>query len=846
MKRKLLILVVYLLSLLLLINYSGNIAFNINRIEKKEFFNSNEQLNLIQGVYTSNDGKTIKIDNSNILYENTYSLSLNKTNRGSTLTGKIGSDKKSVTFYQLNDSTLMIDTSVTYKHNSVNTVLLENTIFRSNKAIESNKTGKIELYNNGTLINKYSSLQDAVDNANDGYTIKIAENLDVIGATYINKNIIIDGNNKTLNYATWSNGVFILEEGKTVEIKNLTIDGGSKDFEVDYNSVTYSDFNIPLIKTTNDIKQNLPAVISEGNLIISNSKFQNIYSTNGSSLKIARGNATINDSKFLHNRASIGGAVYIGSSFRDGQTNYSVSNVKFNKTEFKNNYSSAGGGATYIIHTDTAEFDNCKFISNTTSSSAGYGGAIYINKNTVKVSGKTYNSTGHSKGLDFSKIKINNSTFDNNWAGNDGFAIQNYDGELDINNTIFKNNVGVNKSSSVGTISVYVMRDGDYAVQKIYNSILEGNKGPVSCIGDHGTLTSFDINNSKFIANEGGRNIYFLTGVATINKCEFIKDKSTASTLYVLPCDYEEYYNGSGGNKPIIKIIDSKFENEYGNYDLVSATYDDDDYIKSEIIFEGTNVLNVDLTDANYLRVKGKHTGNIRLDRNTFVDIHLIYENNGATKGEIIDRKLIIYYKNLENKDMSLEIYIPKGEEVTPYYVNQQIGIEKEGYLLYFYNEPEYTTKWDYKTIKNKNIYGNWEEHKHELKVIKKDNVLIERCECGKIGNKLYLKKLKNLNYDGKEKPIEVINELGISETDYVITYSRKNSNGSWAKIKGIPINKGIYRAKLTYNDLSIEMEYEILGVFENPNTGNVVYMFMFVIIISISVFGFIFAHRKN
>lgn len=303
---------------------------------------------------------------------------------------------------------------------------------------------------------------------------------------------------------------------------------------MDYDSVTYKDYNIPLINTTDDVKQNLPAIITKGNLTSDNLIMQNTYSTNGSALRIIRGTAQINNSKFIHNKSTTGGAVYIGSAFRSGQTQYSVSNAKFTNTEFKNNYSTAGGGAVYIIHTDTSEFGNCDFISNTTTSSAGYGGAIYINKNSTKVSGKTYNSTGNSKGLDFPQIKINNTVFDNNWAGNDGYAIQNYEGELDINNTTFKNNVGVGASSSVGTLSVYVMRYGEFANQKINNSSFEKNKGPVSCIGDHGTLVSFDISNTKFIENEGSRNIYFLTGVANFDKCEFIKDKSTAATIYLL------------------------------------------------------------------------------------------------------------------------------------------------------------------------------------------------------------------------------------------------------------------------------------------------------------------------
>ena len=129
MKKLFLTLVFCMLTVLILVNYSGNIKFIST--ENKVYYNSNEELKLIPGTYTSNDGKNIIIDeSSNIKFENTYSLSLTKTNRGSTITGKIGSDKKSATFYQLNDSTIMSDVSVTYKHNDTSTVLQENTIFK--------------------------------------------------------------------------------------------------------------------------------------------------------------------------------------------------------------------------------------------------------------------------------------------------------------------------------------------------------------------------------------------------------------------------------------------------------------------------------------------------------------------------------------------------------------------------------------------------------------------------------------------------------------------------------------------------------------------------------------------
>ena len=75
MKKRFLTLTLCLLALIILVNYNWTVKFN--SIEKKTYYSSTEQLNLISGTYTSNDGKTIKIDeNSSVIYENTYSLQM--------------------------------------------------------------------------------------------------------------------------------------------------------------------------------------------------------------------------------------------------------------------------------------------------------------------------------------------------------------------------------------------------------------------------------------------------------------------------------------------------------------------------------------------------------------------------------------------------------------------------------------------------------------------------------------------------------------------------------------------------------------------------------------------------
>ena len=73
MKKKIFALILCLFMVLTLTNYKKDVLFSST--ENKIYYNSIEQM--INGVYTSNDGKTIKIeDNTTIVYEDTYSLTL--------------------------------------------------------------------------------------------------------------------------------------------------------------------------------------------------------------------------------------------------------------------------------------------------------------------------------------------------------------------------------------------------------------------------------------------------------------------------------------------------------------------------------------------------------------------------------------------------------------------------------------------------------------------------------------------------------------------------------------------------------------------------------------------------
>ena len=126
------------------------------------------------GTYTSSDGHTLVVNaDKTVSYDSTYALTLNEKDRGSTITGKIGTDNKAVTMYQLNDSKIVsANGHITYKHGGVDTYLFGYTVFSIDSTSVVLENSGIDLYRDGVKINSYVDFQSAVDAATNGDTIK--------------------------------------------------------------------------------------------------------------------------------------------------------------------------------------------------------------------------------------------------------------------------------------------------------------------------------------------------------------------------------------------------------------------------------------------------------------------------------------------------------------------------------------------------------------------------------------------------------------------------------------------------------------------------------------------------
>lgn len=774
------------------------------------------------GTYNSNDGHKITINEDNtILYDDTYSLTLTSSESGDTITGKIGSNNVSITFYELNDSNVVSTTNKTYTHNSNSVSLYEATVFSLNTTPVEKSDNGIELWRNGSKVKAYADLQSAVDAASSGDTIKLTKNLNVTGGAYINKNITIDGNNKTLNKDNWANSLFVIEEGITATINNLTIDGGAAGFEIDY-SIAY-----PAVKSgslDNDPIAYQAIVISRGNLNMNSSTLKNHYTQTSyaSALRIISGNATIKNTDFTHNYGkNYGAAVNIGSSFKTGQTTQPVKDVVFENCAFTENYTSSGnGGGIYVLNTETIEFTDCYFYHNMASGYTAGGGAVLIYRDGVK--------PAESNNLPYTQAYFTGCIFEENLSGNDGYAIQNESAELYIDNCYFIKNEGLSSSSSVGTVSCMLDGNRIYKVV-IKNSGFDGNIMGASVFGDHGTLVDLEMTDVEIKNNTGSMSILLYSANAKFTNVTFTNETVTNTVLDVRPYVSETKYPLY---KPQTVILDDvSFEVTDGPTDvLIRRRNHDMSFNDATVIIENNVVGDVDIWDNTNLIVNGNLDGDVETDASTESSKVVV---NGNILGEQISHEntyVISLNYPVGDSTSRMFLYLDKDKTYTEKELYMLHLIGKDGYKLAYYTDSNMTTEWNRTITGNATIYAKWVEHAHVYNnnLVVYENVIYDQCECGYLGKKLALLVDSEMTI-GELKEVQIINELGIKESDYTVSYMILNSDGTYTKLDGAPNKVGNYKVVLTYNNLSIE---EVYSIIENtPNTFDSLfnYIIMFI-----------------
>lgn len=461
-----------------------------------------------------------------------------------------------------------------------------------------------QITENGTVIGAFADLQAAVNACDAGGTIRLTENCASTTGAIIEKDLTIDGGSCLVDISGCTDAFITVGAGAEVFLCDLGLDGGANGFRVNYDAVTYTNFTIPLVSGSlrDDPRASRSAIISSGTLICENVDISNRYTASaGGAMQILSGSVILTECDFIHNYGtSKGGALYIGSNF-GGRTEYPVRTVTIQDCSFTDNYS-GNGGAIYAFNMAEMTITDSVFDGNTAN--GGKGGAIDLFSET------THPTTAMALGLDYMQTTVRGCRFENNWAGNDGFAIQSYDSDLYLYNSDFIGNVGVHQGSSVGTVSTESFRYTDPS-QRIYTlmdgCLFEGNRGPCAVYGDHNSISDLDVRNCEFRNNTGKDSFLLYSAVSNITNCRFVGETAESGVIDAIILENYDI-------PPVLTLTDVSFTDCTTPAEILTRKYGHDAALQTyNVILQGTTSGDISIWDNNAVSVQGSHTGSVQL-----------------------------------------------------------------------------------------------------------------------------------------------------------------------------------------------------------------------------------------
>ena len=286
-----------------------------------------------------------------------------------------------------------------------------------------------------TEVSSFDALKTAINSGSND--IKLTSNIIFNDSIEINSSVKINGNNKTITRdRNYIDSFLSITADGSLEIKDVTIDGGAAGWYMDYDNRFYLNGNegsyviVPTISSDDDVISSSSLIVNNGNAVLKNVTIQNNRSTVSGSILSGSGSTNINDSTFKHSCSLVSGGAL---SEKNGS-------LKIHNSTFKDLVAGCGptesvqgstGGAISTAPTGDLEIIDSLFEDNYAQWNAG---AVFTyNQNTV----------------------IKGTTFTHNMVGNDGFAMQvtSQRTTISVEDSIFEKNIGFSKiSQSMGTI----------------------------------------------------------------------------------------------------------------------------------------------------------------------------------------------------------------------------------------------------------------------------------------------------------------------------------------------------------------------------------------------------------
>ena len=369
----------------------------------------------------------------------------------------------------------------------------------------------------------------------------------------------INGNNGTIDINGHVGYVLSFHDQSKLNIESLTIKNGSRNsisigdgVQVTIDKCTFKDNSYVGIAANGGVIRN------QGELIILNSIFTNNQAQHGGAI-YNTGSLEVINTHFINNVAvgyggaisSIDGSVLITNSFfktnhageLGGAINHSRNKLKIVYSLFENNEVDQDGGAVSIFFNGTAEtheISDSAFVSNKASDK---GGAIYSYQSSLIFSDNTYqNNTAKNGGAiniynnDISSFE--NETFsmntgqeqggaiflENNWVGvniskgdfngnsaQSGGGISVKDSKVEINSSIFRENISSGTDISHGGGGVFIANNANNRQVEINNTTFSGNQansngGGLNII-NKGVVNLNNVTITKNIANQNQSNV---------------------------------------------------------------------------------------------------------------------------------------------------------------------------------------------------------------------------------------------------------------------------------------------------------------------------------------------------